>query len=53
MSDKTAAPIPRLTEIPRVSSQALLGDHGQLWIDHQGQRYLLKTTASNKLILTK
>jgi len=36
-----------------IPSDQLLGRLGQVWIEHQGQRYLLRTTASNKLILTK
>ncbi|MGM0517361.1 MAG: hemin uptake protein HemP [Pseudomonadota bacterium] len=40
-------------DMPRVDSESLLGTGSQLWIHHAGQWYLLRTTASNKLILTK
>jgi len=36
-----------------VTSEALLGKRRQLSIIHNGQRYTLRITANNKLILTK
>ena len=36
-----------------VTSEALLGERRQLSIIHNGQRYTLRITANNKLILTK
>ena len=39
---------------PRVIPSAeLLGARGQLLIEHQGERYLLRVTRQGKLILTK
>jgi hemin uptake protein HemP len=39
---------------PRVIPSAeLLGERGQLLIEHQGERYLLRITRQGKLILTK
>jgi hemin uptake protein HemP len=39
--------------LPIVPSAQLLGAHRAIEIDHNGQRYLLQTTRSGKLILTK
>lgn len=36
-----------------VASRALLNHDGKLWIEHGGERYLLRRTANNRLILTK
>lgn len=44
-----ANPEPR----PRLDSQAILGGSSAVEIDHAGQRYLLRVTRENKLILTK
>ena len=44
-----ANPEPR----PRLDSQAILGGNNAVEIDHAGQRYLLRVTRENKLILTK
>ena len=44
---------PPPADTPRIDSHRLLGPGGQLWIQHAGQWYLLRTTAANKLILTK
>ncbi len=35
------------------TSVALLNQDGKLWIEHGGERYLLRRTANNRLILTK
>ena len=41
-------------DVPRViPSHELLGERGQLHIEHQGERYLLRVTRQGKLILTK
>ena len=39
--------------IPRVTSESLLGQHGQLKIQHNGDQYSLRRTRHGKLILTK
>lgn len=36
-----------------VTSQELLGGRRQLEIEHKGERYILRLTANDKLILTK
>ena len=41
------------TTRPPVSSEQLLRGATTLEIDHAGQRYLLRVTRENKLILTK
>lgn len=38
---------------PRIASQALLGEHDEIEIEHDGQLYRLRRTALGKLILTK
>lgn len=52
----TAEPLrsaePRLAA-PPISSEQLLRGATTLAIDHAGQRYLLRVTRENKLILTK
>jgi hemin uptake protein HemP len=47
---RSAAPRPAR---PPVSSEQLLRGATTLEIDHAGQRYLLRVTRENKLILTK
>lgn len=44
-----ANPEPR----PRVDSRDILAGNSAVEIDHAGQRYLLRVTRENKLILTK
>lgn len=39
--------------IPRIDSQQLLLGQRTIEIDHSGQRYTLRVTRENKLILTK
>lgn len=41
------------TQRPRVESGALLQGSSSVEIEHAGQRYLLRVTRENKLILTK
>lgn len=50
-----APPTPPLStaERPRVDSGKLLQGASAVEIDHAGQRYLLRVTRENKLILTK
>ncbi|WP_410474773.1 hemin uptake protein HemP [Guyparkeria sp. TX1] len=36
-----------------IESRELISRDGQCWICHDGQRYQLRITAANKLILTK
>lgn len=38
---------------PRVESEEILRGNSAVEIDHAGQRYLLRVTRENKLILTK
>ncbi|MDP3537242.1 MAG: hemin uptake protein HemP [Azonexus sp.] len=38
---------------PRIDSEMILGGATAVEIDHAGQRYLLRVTRENKLILTK
>jgi hemin uptake protein HemP len=38
---------------PRLDSRDILGGNSAVEIDHAGQRYLLRVTRENKLILTK
>lgn len=43
----------RPAEQPRISSHNLLQGASSVEIEHAGQRYLLRVTRENKLILTK
>lgn len=36
-----------------VASRELLNQDGKLWIEHGGEKYMLRRTANNRLILTK
>lgn len=38
---------------PRIDSEKILGGASIVEIEHAGQRYLLRVTRENKLILTK
>ena len=50
----TPHPLPPLdTERPRVDSNDILRGNTAIEIEHAGQRYLLRVTRENKLILTK
>ncbi|WP_371828628.1 MULTISPECIES: hemin uptake protein HemP [Thiocapsa] len=40
-------------DLPRIDSNALLRGNNLLLIDHAGDRYILRMTRNNKLILTK
>jgi hemin uptake protein HemP len=41
------------SDLPRIDSNALLRGNNLLLIDHAGDRYILRMTRNNKLILTK
>ncbi len=49
-SRQTLSPAPQR---PRHRSETLLGTSREVVIEHRGQDYLLRLTASGKLILTK
>ena len=56
----TATPSPGLggeagasLAVPRVTSESLLGERGELKIQHNGEQYSLRRTRHGKLILTK
>jgi hemin uptake protein HemP len=44
-------PAPRI-EVRRISSLVLLGEQGELIIEHDGRDYRLRLTQNGKLILT-
>lgn len=53
---KTVTSSPRRVSInaeSMVASTLLLNHEGKLWIEHAGERYLLRRTSNNRLILTK
>ncbi len=41
------------TDVPRISSEELLGSRSRLIIVHDGEEYQLTRTSRGKLILTK
>lgn len=43
---------PLAAELPRIASTELLGERGELVIEHQGREYRLRLTQNGKLILT-
>lgn len=49
----SSPPKPAATLPPRLGSDQILRGHSTVEIDHAGQRYLLRVTRENKLILTK
>jgi hemin uptake protein HemP len=55
---KQSTPLPQAQKmepagsVPRVASSELLGERGELVIDHQGREYRLRRTQNGKLILT-
>ncbi len=52
--DSPATPTPANTAtLPRVDSEQILQGANTVEIEHAGQRYLLRVTRENKLILTK
>ena len=46
------APAPLRDAPPRISSRRLLGERGELVIEHEGREYRLRLTQNRKLILT-
>jgi hemin uptake protein HemP len=42
----------RADKAARMRSRDLLGDHGELVIEHEGKEYRLRRTRNGKLILT-
>lgn len=53
-TSRPTAPSPApLAERPPVQSRTLLGEASVVTIEHAGQRYVLRVTRENKLILTK
>jgi len=48
-----APPADNSTARPRVESEEILRGNTTVEIEHAGQRYLLRVTRENKLILTK
>jgi hemin uptake protein HemP len=53
MPSGPAQPVPGNAGVPRIESSELLGQTGQLIIDHAGQDYRLRITSNGKLLLTK
>jgi hemin uptake protein HemP len=52
-AEKTAAaPAPMRDGPLRISSSQLLGERGELIIEHEGREYRLRLTQNRKLILT-
>lgn len=52
--DAMNKPQPDATQSVRtIDAQLLLGERGLLHIEHQGERYTLRLTRNNRLILTK
>lgn len=53
---KPVTPLPQanaLNALPRIESEEILRGSNTVEIAHAGQRYLLRVTRENKLILTK
>lgn len=50
---KASQPADQSATRPRIDSQQILRGAQAVEIDHAGQRYLLRITRENKLILTK
>ena len=46
-------PVENSASRPRLESEQILRGNSAVEIDHAGQRYLLRVTRENKLILTK
>ncbi|MFB1487971.1 MAG: hemin uptake protein HemP [Thiocapsa sp. C3-sup] len=52
-SPRTQSSAAMRADLPRIDSNALLRGNNLLLIDHAGDRYILRMTRNNKLILTK
>jgi hemin uptake protein HemP len=50
--DLNSPPVGSAPDAKRVSSEALLGERGELVILHNGREYRLRLTQNGKLILT-
>lgn len=50
---RQSAPQAAAAPLPRLGSEAILRGAKTVEIDHAGQRYLLRVTRENKLLLTK
>jgi len=51
-SAESGANMRRPTQPTRINSRLLLGDSGELVIEHAGREYRLRVTQNGKLILT-
>jgi hemin uptake protein HemP len=49
----STTPVDSNTARPRIESEVILRGNTTVEIEHAGQRYLLRVTRENKLILTK
>lgn len=52
-SQRAQSAVSLRSDLPRVQSRELLRGNNILLIDHAGDRYVLRMTRNNKLILTK
>jgi hemin uptake protein HemP len=52
-SERDGGPVDKELRLPVVSSRTLLAGHREVIIEHGTERYRLRLTASNKLILVK
>jgi hemin uptake protein HemP len=52
-SQRSQAAAAMRSDLPRIDSNSLLRGNNLLLIDHAGDRYILRMTRNNKLILTK
>lgn len=52
-SPRTRSAVAMRSDLPLVHSSELLRGNNLLLIDHAGDRYVLRMTRNNKLILTK
>ncbi|MFH1658336.1 MAG: hypothetical protein FD131_1643 [Rhodocyclaceae bacterium] len=52
-SPEPTPPAEKTETRPRIDSEKILGGATTVEIEHAGQRYLLRVTRENKLILTK
>jgi len=53
MQQEKRGPAPStLVSLPKVASEVLLGQSGELVITHNGREYRLRVTQNGKLILT-
>jgi hemin uptake protein HemP len=50
---QTASAVDKVRDLPRIQSHDLLRGNNLILIEHAGDRYYLRMTRNNKLILTK